>query len=73
MKYILIYQICSILSGQCVLDTSDENIYDNWSDCVIAGSYKTIEIAEKDKKVFDEYKMFVKYWCSENNINKSSA
>ena len=35
-------------------------------------TYKTITIAKKDKKVFDEHKMFVKYWCSENKSYKTS-
>ena len=72
MKYILIYQICSMLTSQCVTDTLNQQIFDSWSECVIGGAEKTIVIAKKDKKVFDEHKMFVKYWCSENKSYKTS-
>ena len=71
MEFLLVVQICSILSGECMPPQSNESQLYSWSECVTAGGEATIEIANKDVKIFDEHKLMIKYWCSENISNKT--
>ncbi len=73
MKYILLYQLCSLIGNYCYPPLTDRQPL-SYSDCVMKGAEKTIILVQKAPKEFDEQKYIVKYWClSENNSNKTPA
>ena len=73
MKWILLYQICSITNNFCYPPLTDREAL-TYSGCVAKGAKKTIELVAKAPKEFDEQKYIVKYWClSEDSINKTPA
>ena len=73
MKWILLYQICSLANNFCYPTLTDREAL-SYSECVSKGAEKTIELVSKAPKEFDEQKYIVKYWClSEDNINKTTA
>ena len=77
MKYVLIYQICSILHGYCYPPLTDRTIFNTWSDCVLAGSEKVIKLVNKDVDIWEKEKLMVKYWCNakkpKDNTNETPA
>ena len=73
MKWILLYQVCSLVNGFCYPPLTDRELI-TYSECVSKGAEKTIALVEKAPKEFDEQKYIVKYWCiSEDKINKTPA
>jgi hypothetical protein len=49
-------------------------MFDTWSDCVVGGAQKIIEVVNQEKDVVDEQQVIIKYWCvSENNSNKTAT
>ena len=73
MKWILLYQICSLTNSFCYPPLTDREAL-SYSECVSKGANKTIELVRKAPKEFDEQKYIVKYWClSEDYINKTPA
>ena len=73
IKYVLVFQICSIINGQCLLPLNDDKIIDSWIGCVEKGQQITKEIVESDPIRFENLKLIVKYWCNEDKSNKSPA
>jgi len=73
IKYVLVLQICSLITGQCFTPLSDSKIVESWNDCVIKGSKMTLNIIEIDPIRFENMKLIVKYWCNEDNSDKSPA
>jgi hypothetical protein len=49
MKTLLIFSICSAITGFCNNPTVVKPPYNTWTECVVAGSELTIAF-EKDKK-----------------------
>jgi len=70
-KYILLFQICSLLSQQCYPPMTDGEPIDSWSECVEKGAIKVIELIQTDRETWDKNKFVVKYWCNEDNSNKT--
>ena len=73
IKYVLVFQICSIINGQCLTPLSDHKKVDSWIGCVKKGQEVTMKIIETDPIRFENLKLIVKYWCNEDNSNKSPA
>ena len=71
MKFILVWQLCSLITNTCIPPYTDRNYLDSYVECAIAGAEKVIEVANKDKKTFDEQKLMVRYWCNEDNADKT--
>ena len=72
-KYILLFQICSLLSQQCYPPMTDREPIDSWSECVEKGAIKVIELVQTDRETWDKNKFVVKYWCNEDKPNKTPA
>ena len=71
MKWILLYQLCSLVNNFCYPPLTDREAL-SYSECVSKGAEKTIELVSKAPKEFDDQKYIVKYWClSEDYINKT--
>jgi len=73
IKYVLVFQICSIINGQCLTPLSDHKKIDSWIGCVEKGQEITMKIVEVDPIRFENLKLIVKYWCNEDKSNKSPA
>ena len=73
IKYVLVFQICSIINGQCLTPLSDHKKVDSGIGCVKKGQEVTMKIVETDPIRFENLKLIVKYWCNEDNSNKSPA
>ena len=71
MKFILMFQVCSLIAQQCYPVMTDREPVDAWSKCVEKGANKVIELVQTDRISWDKYKFIVKYWCNENHSNKS--
>ena len=70
IKYVLVFQICSIINGQCLTPLTDDKIIDSWIGCVEKGQEITMKIVEADPIRFENLKLIVKYWCNEDNSHK---
>jgi len=71
MKFILMFQVCSLIAQQCYPVITDREAVQSWSKCVEKGAVKVIELVQDDPISWDKYKFIVKYWCNEDNSNKS--
>ena len=73
IKYVLVFQICSIITGQCFTPLTDNKPIDTWTGCVNKGQEMTVRIIDIDPIRFEKMKLIVKYWCNEDKSNKSPA
>jgi len=71
MKFILAFTICSAITGFCNNTMTIEQHYDTWTECVVAGSQLTIRFAELKEEQINKEKLYISYFCNENNINKT--
>jgi hypothetical protein len=71
MKFILAFTICSAVTGFCNNTMTIKPAYDTWTECVVAGSQLTIKFAELKEKEINREKLYISYFCNENNTNKT--
>jgi hypothetical protein len=71
MKFILAFSICSAITGYCNTTMTVDRQFDSWSECVIGGSQLTIVYAQKMEEKLNRDKLYITYFCNENNINKT--
>ena len=45
--------------------------YNTWTECVVAGSELTIRFAELKEEQINKEKLYISYFCNENNPNKT--
>jgi len=72
MKFVLIFQICSMAMGYCYPPLTDREVVDSWSQCVEKGMEKTALLISNDRDAFDINKYVVRIYCKahEDNSNK---
>ena len=71
MYYILVFAICSAVTGDCTPPRTLPTQFDKWTECVIAGSEITIEYATQMEEKINKDKLYISYFCNENNTNKT--
>ena len=71
MKFILAFTICSAITGFCNNTMTINPHYDTWTECVVAGSELTIRFAKLKEEQINKEKLYISYFCNENNINKT--
>ena len=71
MKFILAFTFCSAITGFCNNTMTIKPHYDTWTECVVAGSQLTIRFAELKQEQINKEKLYISYFCNENNINKT--
>ena len=71
MKFILVFSICSGITGFCGNPLKVETPYNSWAECVIGGSQLIMDYAIDHKEKFNNEKLMVSYFCNENHINKT--
>jgi len=71
MKTLLVFSICSAITGFCNNPTVVKPPYNSWTECVVAGSELTIKFAEKQEELINKDKLYISYFCNENNTYKT--
>jgi|TARA_R110002020_G_scaffold459500_1_gene677515 hypothetical protein len=71
MHYILAFAVCSAITGFCNNTMTVDKQFNSWSECVIAGSQLTIAYAEKMEEKVNKNKLYITYFCNENNSDKT--
>ena len=66
MKFLLILQVCSFLSGECKAPIEMPILYDNWAECAADASVKSLELLQSQGfETVNNYRLAVKYGCHE--------
>ena len=71
MKFVLAYTICSAITGFCNTPAVHPIKFDTWTDCTKAGATVTIKVTNEYKQKFNEEKLYISYFCNENNSDKT--
>ena len=68
MKFILIYTVCSFLSGDCLPEATSTKTFDNWHQCTQAGLEAIKQsIALFPEDYINEHHLGGRYICQEIN------
>jgi len=74
MKFVLIIQLCSALSGTCEKPYSPAIIFDTFYNCGIGGySIAGSKIKEMKQELVNKNKLYVKFGCIEKNVEEEDA
>jgi hypothetical protein len=73
MKFVLAYTICSAITGFCNTTAIHPVKFDTWTDCTKAGASVTINVTNEFEQKFNEDKLYISYFCNENNSDKTPA
>ena len=73
MKFILAFSICSAITGYCNNTMTVDKEFNTWTECVIGGSQLTIEYATRQEEKINKDKLYITYFCNENNPDKTPA
>jgi len=71
MKFVLAYTICSAITGFCNTPAIHPVKFDTWTDCTKAGASVTINVTTEFEQKFNKDKLYISYFCNENNINET--
>ena len=71
MKFVLAYTICSAITGFCNTPAVHPVKFDTWTDCTKAGATITINVTNEYQQKFNEDKLYISYFCNENNTNET--
>ncbi len=64
LKFILVLQVCSFLSGECKPAVQPTIVYNSWADCATDASVKSLELLRKEgKDNVNKYRLAVKFGC----------
>ena len=73
MKFVLAYTICSAISGFCNTPAIHPVKFDTWTECTKAGAMITIKVTNEVQEKFNKDKMYISYFCNENNSDKTTT
>jgi hypothetical protein len=73
MKFVLAYTICSAITGFCNTPAVHPIKFDTWTDCTKAGASVTINVTNEFEQKFNEEKLYISYFCNENNSDKTTT
>ena len=71
MKFVLAYTICSAITGFCNTPAVHPIKFNTWTDCTKAGASITIKVANEYQMKFNEEKLYISYFCNENNSDET--
>tara|TARA_B100000900_G_scaffold182773_1_gene155072 strand:- start:478 stop:699 length:222 start_codon:yes stop_codon:yes gene_type:complete len=71
MKFVLAYTICSAITGFCNTPAIHPIKFDTWTDCTKAGASVTINVTTEFEQKFNKDKLYISYFCNENNTNET--
>ena len=62
IKFILVLQVCSFLSGECKIAVQPPVVYNDWAECAADASVKSLELLQKEgKDNVNKYRLAVKF------------
>ena len=73
MKFILAYTICSAMTGMCNTPVVHPTPFNSWTDCTKHGAAVTIKVTNEFQEKFNKNKLYVSYFCNENNSDKTTT
>jgi len=73
MKFVLAYTICSAITGFCNTPAVHPIKFDTCTDCTKAGATVTIKVTNEYKEKFNKEKLYISYFCNENNSDKTTT
>lgn len=65
MKFMLVFTICSVISGSCEQATNINKTFDSWSECVGHGGKLIVDFSIDMKEHADKNKLYISYFCNE--------
>jgi len=65
MKFMLVFTICSVISGSCEPPVNMDKTFDNWSECVGHGGKLIVDFSIDMKEYADKNKLYISYFCNE--------
>jgi len=71
MKFVLAYTICSAITGFCNTPAIHPVKFNTWTDCTKAGASVTINVTTEFEQKFNKDKLYISYFCNENNTNET--
>jgi len=71
MKFVLAYTICSAMTGFCNPPSLHPIKFDTWTECTKAGAVITIKLNNEHQEKFNKEKLYISYFCNENNPNET--
>jgi len=64
MKFLLILQVCSFLSGECAAPVQSPHFYNSWYDCASAAHLNGLKLLQhQGSNNVNNYKLVIKYGC----------
>ena len=73
MKFVLAFSICSAVTGFCNNTMVVDKKFDTWTECTKAGAMITIKVTNEFQEKFNKDKMYISYFCNENNSDKTTT
>ena len=75
MKFVLTMILCSSISNSCMDPVRITDIYyDDWQSCIVGGYEQSIKQSKEfDQAAYNEYKLFLKFYCQESKVGGISA
>ena len=74
MKYMLIMQLCSALTGSCQEPYRAGIEFNNFYDCGVSGySIAGTTIKQMNKELISENKLYLRFGCIEQNLEEEDA
>ena len=64
IKFILVLQVCSFLSGECKIAVQPDIVYNEWAECTADASVRSLELLQKEgRENVNQYRLAVKFGC----------
>jgi len=63
----LVFAVCSALSGSCEPLVQIDKTFNSWSECVGHGGALIIDFSKEMKEHVDNNKLYISYFCNEVN------
>ncbi len=73
MKFVLAYTICSAITGFCNTPAVHPVKFNTWTDCTKQGAMVTIKVTNEFQEKFNKDKLYISYFCNENNSDKTTT
>ena len=68
MKFLLIIQVCSFLTGECKPPVQSTQLYNSWYECATAAHVNGLSILSAEGvHNINQYKLAIKYGCEAIN------
>ena len=69
MKFILLFTVCSAISGSCNQSIELQNKFDTWSECVGQGGQLIVDFSQEMREQIEKNKLYLSYFCKEDLDN----